>query len=342
MSSKLSARRRPLRYPALAAAMFGLLLAVITSQWIAQGADFQNYADYFNLARDEAWRDTLETRFEPLFALLVLLLAKLFSVDTLVFATLVALSLFIKARALADLTPSRDVLMVLLAYYCVRFLPLHELTQIRIAIALGLFLLALRARHGTAAFILMLAAVLMHYSTVLMVPVLLAWRMVTHSPQRFERWQHSLVLGGVVGIVVLSQLLEPLLQSLSLALAILDLYASQGFGEDAVNPFSLALVLDVTLLALGWLLRGRDLQARFWLSVLTLSVVAFYALIDFPVLAHRVREMMSVCWLMYLAAALRLRGLPRLHGWLCIVVTTPAYLYLNFVGANALFTFNWP
>ncbi len=183
----------------------------------------------------------------------------------------------------------------------------------------------------------MLAAVLTHYSTVLMIPVLLAWRMAARAPRHYARWESLIVVTGAAGIAVLALLLEPLLEQLSLVFAILDLYSREGFGEDAVNLLSLAVLLDGTLLALAWLMGGRDLRARFWLSVLTLSMVAFYVLVDFPVLAHRVREMMSLCWMLYLAAALRRRGTARAHAMLSIAVTVPAYLYLNFIGNNALF-----
>lgn len=322
---------------ALTAWLCAALLCALAAPLVHQAADFLNYADFFAIAREASAAEAFEERFEPLFAALAVALARLIGSDVVLFSVLMTASLLVKCRWLLDIAPHRVAGVALVTVFAVRYMPLHEMTQIRLALALSLWVLALRARRLGPALLLAGAAVGMHYSAVLVLPVWLGWRRARRLPpqgrDRYGRW----LLAGSVLMVAATLFVDPVLQALSTVIGILDVYASGGFGDDQVNPFSIAVVLDAALLASGWLATRGCVQARFWLLVLGLSLVAFYALAGYPVLAHRVREMMSICWLPYLACALARRGAPRLHAQAAIAAMLPVYGYLNFIGPNALF-----
>jgi len=301
------------------------------------GADFLNYANIFEIARSTTILEVFTQRYEPLFLLLTSLLASLTADDVIVFAALMAISTAMKVSAIHSFSRSRQVSGLVLAWYALRFFPLHELTQIRIALALGLWLLALTMRNSISAYSLAIAAVLMHYSTAILFPVVWAWRAVERSPEKYRRIELRLLLGGIGVVALVGISLRPLLDQLSLIFSILDIYSNDGFGEDRVNPFSIAVILDSLMLLTAWLVASNDTRSRFWMTILTLSLATFYVLFDFPVLAHRIREMFGICWLPYLAYSLRQRGLPGLHAQLVVCISIPAYIYLDFFGTFALF-----
>jgi hypothetical protein len=313
------------------------ILSALGIPLIPLGADYLNYVNVFEIARTASFEELMSQRYEPLFLLFSTLFAKLSGDDVLVFAVLMVTSTAMKVTVTHRLAGRGLAAALVLAWYALRFFPLHELTQIRIALALGLWLLAVTTQSGRKAFLLAVAAALTHYSTAVLLPVLWAWRAAERSPAAYRRIETPLLLGGVAVIVMITLTLRQLLEQLSLIFSILDIYSNEGFGEDRVNPFSIAVLLDSVFLLTGWMVASSDVRSRFWLTLLTLSLATFYVLFDFPVLAHRIREMFGICWLPYLAFTLNQRGAPRLHAQLIIAASIPAYLYLDFFGTFALF-----
>ena len=314
-----------------------VLLCVSAIPLIPLGADYLNYVNIFETARSSTFSELFSQRYEPLFLALSSLFAYLTTDDVTVFAALMVIATAMKVTVVYRLAWHRQAAVLVLAWYALRFFPLHELTQIRIALALGLWLLAVTTRSAPKAFALTIAAALTHYSTAILLPVLWAWRAVERSPEGYRRIELRLLLGGITVIVVVGVTLRQLLEQLSLIFSILDIYSSEGFGEERVNPFSIAVLLDSFFLLTGWLVASNNARSRFWLTLLTLSLATFYVLFDFPVLAHRIREMFGICWLPYLAYALHQRGAPGLHARLVIAASIPAYIYIDFFGTFALF-----
>lgn len=314
-----------------------LVLGLCAIPLIPLGADYLNYVDIFEAARSSTFSELFSQRYEPLFLALASLLANLTTDDVTVFAAMVFIAVAMKVTVVQRLTWQGDATALVLIWYALRFFPLHELTQIRIAMALGLWLLAVTTSSTARSYTLAVAAALTHYSTAILLPVLWAWRAAERSPHTYRRIETLLLLGGVAVIVMVGLTLHQLLEQLSLIFSILDVYSNEGFGEDRVNPFSIAVLLDSFFLLTGWLAASSDARSRFWMLLLTLSLATFYILFDFPVLAHRIREMFGICWLPYLAYALHQPGAPRLHAQLVIAASIPAYIYLDFFGNFALF-----
>lgn len=318
-----------------------VLLTACTWLLIPRGADFFNYADYFELVREAGLVGAFEGRFEPVFAVATVVVSGLAASETAMFGLLMAASLTVKLRAFAALSPTSRVFVALVLVYSIRYLPLHDLTQLRVAMALALWLWSLHAARLTSALLLGALAAFTHYSAVLLLPVIPLWHFVrAGGAERWLRLEPWLLSFAALVIAASGLLLGPALETLSVVFSILALYSNEGFGDDKVNLLSTAILVDVVLVATGWLMVGRSARARFWLGLLTLSLLAFYVLREYPVLAHRIREMLALCWIPYLASTLGRGdngGLVRMHGQLVVVLLVPGHLYLNFIGDNALF-----
>lgn len=326
--------RRPGPLVALALA-FGLslpLLAVVSS-----GPDFLNYADFFVLVRQGGWDAASEQRFEPAFAVTALLVAQLFDSDIVTFAVLMCAGLAIKLYVLGRATTTRLALCLVVLLYFARFLPLHELTQLRIALALAFAMLAVVRCRGLTFWIAVTAGLLMHYSVIVLMPILLLWRMLDHSPARYTRHEYLLWLSAMGIVATVGLTIQHFLEPLSLAFVTLDMYSNAGFGDDRVNPLSLSVLVDAMLLLTALPLTVNRPRLRFWWWVQAMALTLFFVLADFPVLAHRTREMLNVYWVFYVGTALQYRGLVRTHAGFIVALMVPTYIYLHFVGPNALF-----
>jgi hypothetical protein len=320
--------------PALATS---LLLAAAVFWLVAQGPDFENYATLFQLLRADPWETALEQRFEPLFSFAAATLSRLLTSDALVFAGLMLVSLWLKLYSIGRSSATRSIALVTAVFYVTRFLPLHELVQVRVALAIGLLMLAVVLCQRRVFWILLLAAVLTHYSTVVMVPILWAWRWLNLSPATYLRWEGRLWLSAVAAAASIGLVTQVFLEPLSLIFVALEMYRTAGFGDDSVNLLSLSVLVDVFFLVPALLLSKGRPRALFWLYLQVIGLVLFVALQDLPVLAHRIREMFNVFWVFYILVSMERRGVAGLWPRVMCMVSVPTYFYLYFVGSNALF-----
>jgi hypothetical protein len=314
------------------------LLGLASLAFVGQSQDFENYADYFDEARTLALRSgelLAEQRFEPVFAVLAAALAPTFS-DVVALALLAALAFFLKWSALARLSAGRLAFWGALVFYLVRFAPLHELTQIRLAIALALWMLALTQVRRPTFWVLLILFPLTHYSTFVLVPLTWAWRMLVLQPDTYQRIERLIWSSALACVVVVGILLETVLQPLAALFSILDFYAKAGFGEDQVNVFNVPTLLNIGFWLLFATLRGSTPAQRFWLWTQLLAFSIFFAAREFPVIAHRMNEMLSLAWVLYLANTLSLRGRRGQLARAYLVLAVPLYVYVYAFSANAV------
>jgi hypothetical protein len=314
------------------------VLGLVSFAFVGQSRDFENYAEYFAEARTVALRSgalLIEQRFEPVFAVLASALAPLFS-DVSALALLAALAFFLKWGALARLSAGRLAFWGALVFYLVRFAPLHELTQIRLAIAMGLWMLALTQVRRPAFWLLLLLFPLTHYSTLVLVPLTWAWRMLVLRPEAYQRVERLVWPSALGCVVAVGILMETVLQPLAALFSILDFYANTGFGEDKVNVFNVPTLLNMGFWLLFVTLRKSTPAQRFWLWTQLLAFCIFFAARDFPVIAHRMNEMLSLAWVIYLANTLSLRGRRGQLARAFLVLAVPLYLYVYALSANAV------
>lgn len=316
---------------------FVALAALGFALTVGQGADFDDYAAFFSSLRDAGWSAAQDSRFEPLFSVLALSLTRSLG-DVAAFSTLAAVALAVKLRVLERMAVSRSVFALLAIVYCARFVPLHEMTQLRIALALALVLVAATARTRWLWLVTSAAAVVTHYSTVIVVPIAALARYAAMHPEHYRAIEFRLWAVLLAFAVSLSIGVDTLLEPLTGTLAIIDLYSTVGFGDDEVNLLSVAVLMDGSFLvaALLWSHRSSA-YVRLWLFVQVIGLAMFVCLRDFPVLAHRTREMVGVFWLFYLATAFadKARGQRLVAACFC-AANVVLYTYLNFFSRHAL------
>jgi hypothetical protein len=136
-------------------------------------------------------------------------------------------------------------------FYLVRFAPLHELTQLRVACSAAFLFLAFVLvwegnRVGGA--LACLAALAFHITAIIIVPPLLFMRYDTRIAVISMRVVTFVAALFVLGIVT---------SYFQDTFFIIRMYQEAGFGEQVPNKLPSALLLDWAMVAIGLTLWGR-------------------------------------------------------------------------------------
>ncbi|MEG1728358.1 MAG: EpsG family protein [Bacteroidaceae bacterium] len=206
------------------------------------------------------------------------------------------LGVIIKVYAIDKLT---NLLFLSMAVYVSNFFILHEMTQIRVGVAAGLFLLSLKFIYDQKkkmAVFSILGAFLFHYSAVTLLPFLF---MRTGSLNRIERFICIFIipiayLFSFTGLDLLSSIPIPYIQQkLTAYKEIMDM----GLG-DTVNIFSLLFLMKVILYyLLLWkesIVRESDERISMFLRVEVASLASLILFSSIPVISFRLNELYGV------------------------------------------------
>lgn len=320
------------------AILLGLPIAAASLPLIRHGADFQNYSAYFDVVRSSPIKDLLFARIEPLFVVLAAFLTSLTPSNVLSYWLLLLISLELKFLTIAGRAfLSRWTAWAVITFYLVRFFPLHELTQIRVSVALAIVLPAFARPRSRLSWPLMIAALLTHYSMIALVPFFLMLKFLEKNPCSYVRhekaiWAVTLVAGVAVALYAASAIDE-----LSRYFTTLQIYEYEGFGTD-IRLLNAAVLADLFGLLAALVVIGKmRLRTRFWVYVQFVGVTAFFAFHAFPIVAYRLREVVSVLWLFYLLDAFHDRAPVRWHAAAFIVVCIPTWAYAYFLSRSAIF-----
>lgn len=276
----------------------GLGFLLCLTQAFGISPDLEQYEVFFDTLREGGLQAVQGRRFEGGFTLLSYWLTRGLSSNLMLIGVLAFACMLAKAWALDTVSGTRAVLVALCAYYLLRVFPLHELTQLRISIAIAFLLLAQIAVWSDRRMLALLACALalsFHTSAVAAMPFLFL--------QPVTRWK-ALLLALAVFLLTRIQLAS-MLNMAGDVLTPVELYQKSGYGDRAANPVSLALLLDWSMLLFA-LLRWKQLSvfARRALLLPLLGLALYYGAMSYPVVAHRLFEMFSVFWLFFLAGAL--------------------------------------
>ncbi len=280
-----------------------ILIAVGSAfEVFGQSRDFISYSDFFDDLRWSSEVAAETSRFEFGFVRLSHFLAIVISSNYLIYGLLVFLALWIKSYTLAyrSLTLGGVAwvpLLLVVAYYFARFLPLHEFTQIRAALAVsllyGVFVFVERRRYPEAMFAA-LTALSFHVSVAFVLPFIIVRPFGRLLPI-------TLVL---VFFLFLALFGGWFLDSLELDVRTIQLYQEAGHGG-RINPFSILVLLDLCLIIFGFIFWDRTTSVMKKILVLQLvGMSAFYGLLDYAVVAFRAYEIYATMWVFYLYDAL--------------------------------------
>jgi len=271
-----------------------LLIVVAGFRPVGLDADSENYANFLKLNADTL---SILTK-EPGFWLVTKVNMLFFNGNiTSFFFIFAAIAMSIKAYAIRKLSPFP--LCALYAYFCVYFI-LHEMTQIRVAVAAGIFLLSVSdvyERNFKGFLFKVLLACMFHYSALVMV---FAYFINLKKINRY--FYFALPFLGIFLAFKTALLLNllssyinflPAILSLKIQLYIDQLNEGRRAGLNLFNFYYTTILIFyyVLLFNIGKLKCQYDLM---FFKMLSFSLFAFYSLSFLPVLSFRIAEFFGI------------------------------------------------
>lgn len=224
---------------------------------------------------------------------------------------------------------------LILLVYLTRFFPLHELTQIKTALA-ALFLIAFCAFNARSVKIMTaFLAIMMHIGSSIFLVTYLALRVSRIQRIAELRPKRRVIL--VVLFATSASLIAFILQQVVIALLVeispaFNLYYQVEYGRVNVNLLNPALVID-GLLILSFLMLGNEKRSEQTVAlafVLLVGMAVFVSLNQVPSVAFRIRELLSLGVLFLLADMFNSKRLvPRLTA-AAFSMTLSSYFYYTF------------
>jgi EpsG family len=271
----------------LAAMSFGIIAGL---RIFGPGPDYFEYSQAYNFITPYFLFGA--SRFEPGYELTAWTFATQLKLPFPVFYIFLAtFSLFMKFGLF--IRYCRSPIYAIFAYLLI-FYPIHEYTQIRAAVAIGLAYWAIHfliERQIIIFFVVSFIAFTFHSSIVLLPAIVLV---VIFTPQRL--YLPITLFGAIVVPFYFNQIIEFITLSFSEYNPLVSSYIANSNSSQAVNIFSgsgiIGLVILVLLLALGQLRNSRYHQLFF--ALVALSYVFQFLFTASPVLAVRTGEMLIV------------------------------------------------
>lgn len=288
--------------------------------------DYIQYESFFELARFDL-AQALERRFEPGFRYLSLLLANFFDSNEFVYALFVVFSICLKMRII-KLLSSGIWFYIAAIFIVIRFSPLHEFTQIRASISIGLcffvFYYFQIERNRSAAIFFSLIAVSFHYSSIIVLPFLY-----------FPVLKRSQAVFLAIFIYFFLFLSSKFLSSFFYEVIFGGEYNPLENQGVKYNLFSPVFFPEYFLIFFGlffWNGLNELMKKILVLEIMSFSI--FYSLSDYQTLAVRAREFFSVFWVFFIAQAYSVSPVLKLFVFkfflMSIFLGYYLFFYLNF------------
>lgn len=305
---------------------------VAVFQLFGVSRDYENYARFFSEIREYGFFYVRNHRFEPLFSYLSFVVSLVFKNNVVVYSLLAILSLWIKGFALRRVSRNWLILFVALAFYVVRFFPLHEMTQIRASFAASFLILAMvytYQQKNMKALLCGIATIGFHLSSLVFAPFACYLK---------KHWRKTDVFYlGFAFFVLLLITKFFLLDFLAAHIPKLAIYQSLEYGGKA-SWHARTVILDILLIICGFSFwKGSDNLMRQILFLQVLGILFYYVFLDYAVLAHRLRELLSVFWVLYFPLALNKRGNIRRVMTILIFMNIVVYVQLYFASVHQIF-----
>ncbi|WP_454764686.1 EpsG family protein [Cupriavidus campinensis] len=278
--------------------VLAIILGLIAGhQFLGISRDYPNYLEFFELVRSSDGLFSIDTRFEFGFAALVYWLACLGLSNVAIYGAICALCIMLKGAAIRDSELTLGFIAMLVFFYLSRYFILFEMTVLRASIAFAIAFFVFwrkdERRLKAGEFLLLCIAVTFHYSAIVLLAVYLLGRM----PFRASVW---VIIGIFVVGVLFRQALFAEFQSFFPVLATyLDV-------EVSTTIVPLPFMLDMALMAAAlYLWRENDVAMQYAVIGMLMSVAVHFSMLEFPIIAARFRELLSVFVLIYILKAFR-------------------------------------
>lgn len=280
-------------------AIVGLSLAcfaVTYFQPLGVSRDYHGYDLFFDEVRADGWSVFALARFEPGFILASYLGTLVFASNLAVYSAIAALAVALKAFVIRAFSRGGFAVPVLVVLYATRWMILHELTQLRAAVAAAFVLLAflcLQKGRKLLAIAACGAALLFHYTSVFVFPFLVL------APTKRS---YFLLLIAIEFVAVFTAL-HVVINYAQPYVPLLESYVLNDFDNPRLLHPALLLDVGMTLLCLVlWHDLPNTMKQALFLA--TSGTVFYYASTAFPVFSYRIRELSSVFWIILVAQGL--------------------------------------
>lgn len=311
------------RYSIISLSVFGFSLSI--TQVFGVSRDYENYEEFFNLVRIGGYAAISESRFEPGFSILGLFFIGIFNTNLSVYGSFVLISMLMKGSVIGFYSSSQKIFIIVALFYGIRYFPLHELTQLRLSIGMGLILFGSVLLWSGRVFlgcIVCSLALLFHASTAAIIPILL----ISQS----NRWR--VILFALIIFAFSFYSVSFFYEYLSGFIEILSDYEeNKDQFEISPNPIAVYILMDLAMIIWSLFYWGRlsEIMRRIvFVELVGFSI--FYGVIDFSVVAIRVRELYSVFWIIYAIEGLKKRA-TAMPVFLFIIANILFYFYLFFL-----------
>lgn len=277
-------------------AVIAVILGIFAGyQYFGISRDYPNYVEFFELVRGSDGLIGVDTRFEFGFTALVYMLVSLGLSNVAIYGTICAICIMLKGVAIRTSELSLGLIAVLVFFYLSRYYILFEMTVLRASIAFAIAFYVFwrkdKRELKLGEILLLCLAVSFHYSAIVLLAV--------YVLGRFNFKLASLVVFGIffVGFVLRDLLFAEFQAIFPVLGTYLDVQAST-----TIVP--LPFMLDIALIgaALG-LRRHNDVTMQYALIGMMLSVAIHFSMLEFPIVAARFRELLSVFVLIYVLKA---------------------------------------
>ncbi len=293
--------------------------------------DYLNYQKYYDLAAFGH-----DTRFEPGFEFFTNLIKVTLGSEGFVLYLFI-LALVSLSFKFSILSRGRYFLFIVLIYSLLIY-PLHEMMQVRIALASGIIFYALYLSINSGLSLLkkilwILLGLSCHYSVLVIAPFVL-W------PKLF--YKRSLLLLMFMALIPALLIFYSIQNVITLDVIteyvpLLVIYLEY---EDAPNPISTRMITFVIILILGVLyIKNLPEYSLPWLYMSFLGIGLFYGLISIPPLAHRFLEITIFSYLIWIP---NLPKIPRIIALTLLLVFSVYFMYRAFVISPFFGDHIWP
>jgi len=333
-----SARERSY-FPSVWFGVAALILLVVVFRVFGISKDWLNYDDIFDVLRVSGLGDGEEDyeRIEIGFKVLALGFIGLSLSNTATYGAIAAIAVFIKCVAMNALARSGTAYFFTICFYLFVFAPLHELTQLRAALAIALLFVSytlLIREKNLVALAVALAAIAFHISSVIMFPLfvlvfLFQKDVISLTRARAIAFGLAVFAASAVVIAVLIAYFEE-------ELPIVAAYQELGFGDVPTNPLAPHILLNLAMVLTGLVLWERlSRSMRYVLFFQFAGIGVFFATLDFQVVASRVYDLTQTFWVFFIAEGADSEEPPvRFATQVFVLAAVAAFSYIYFFSGN--------
>ena len=292
----------------------GLVWAILSlaagMRWLGQDRDYNNYLIFYELLSSDLSFALEQFRFEPGFVLIAWISINVFGLNFETFLVLVAgIALGVKFFLFSQ----RPYFWILIVAYIPNLYLLHEMTQIRIAIGMALFYLAVENQFKEKkiwAIALFFLGIMFHASLLIFLPLFFITQLGIAKKRLLNLdFTSYLVLSIVISALALfnfreaSQLMEILNPQSTIYIE--DIYKFQ-----TVNYFSARNIVLFFLSCIGVIFyKKATYNAKLHIMIGIYGLICFIALSSYPVYSHRLLELCSFSYFLWVTIVSRIYSL---------------------------------